>query len=110
MIASRSDGYSRYSHTNSKRSMFHSLTRLGDLCRKTTSCWRRRRFSASSRVMKRSMVVFSFLPVLRHGSFNPEGYIALSLFPHLSVLAPAARNMSQVLRLAVGVCRSFQPA
>ena len=25
MIAFRSDGYSRYSHTNSKRSMFHSL-------------------------------------------------------------------------------------
>jgi len=33
--------------------------------------------------------VFSFLPVLRHGSFNPEGYIAFSLFPHLSVLAPS---------------------
>ena len=36
-------------HTNSKRSMFHSLTRVGDLRRKTASCWRRRRFSASSR-------------------------------------------------------------
>ena len=34
MIASRSDGYSRYSHTNSKRSMFHSLTRFGDLRRR----------------------------------------------------------------------------
>ena len=49
MIASRSAGYSRYSHTNSKRSMFHGLTRVGDLRRRTTSCWRRRRFSASSR-------------------------------------------------------------
>jgi hypothetical protein len=29
MIASSSDGYSRYSHTISKRSMFHSLTRRG---------------------------------------------------------------------------------
>jgi hypothetical protein len=37
MIASRSDGYSQYSHTNSKRSMFHSLTRVGDLRRRTTS-------------------------------------------------------------------------
>jgi hypothetical protein len=40
-IASRSDGYSRYSHTNSKRSMFHSLARAGDFRRSTTSCWRR---------------------------------------------------------------------
>src|ERR1700674_4179721 len=30
MIASRSDGYSRYSHANSKRSMFRSFTRVGD--------------------------------------------------------------------------------
>ena len=29
MIASRSDGYSRYSHTNSKRSMFQSHARRG---------------------------------------------------------------------------------
>ncbi len=49
MIASRSDGYSRYRHTNNKRSMFPSLSRFGDLRRRTTSCWRRRRFSASSR-------------------------------------------------------------
>src|SRR5580704_11698281 len=52
MIASRSDGYSRYSHTNSKRSMFHSLTRVGDLRRRTISCWRGRRFSASSRARR----------------------------------------------------------
>ena len=31
MIASSNDGYSRYSHTISKRSMFHSLTRAADL-------------------------------------------------------------------------------
>ena len=29
MISSRSDGYSRYSHTNSKRSMFQSHARRG---------------------------------------------------------------------------------
>ena len=53
IIASRSDGYSRYSHTNSKRSMFRSLlTRVGDLRRRTTSCWHRRRFSASSRARR----------------------------------------------------------
>ncbi len=52
MIVSRSDGYSRYSHTNSKRSRFHSLTRVEDLRRRTTSCWRSRRFSASSRARR----------------------------------------------------------
>jgi hypothetical protein len=31
MIASRSEGYSRYSHTISKRSMFHGLTRRKNL-------------------------------------------------------------------------------
>jgi hypothetical protein len=31
--------------------------------------------------------VFSFLPVSGMGLVNPEGYIALSLFPHLSVLS-----------------------
>jgi hypothetical protein len=41
MIASRSDRYSRYSDTNSKRSMFYSLARIGDLRRSTASCWRR---------------------------------------------------------------------
>ena len=35
------DRYSRYDHTNSKRSMFHNLRRVGDLRRKTTSCWRK---------------------------------------------------------------------
>ena len=49
MIASSSDGYSRYSHTISKRSMFYSLTRDGDLRRRITRRWRRMRFSASSR-------------------------------------------------------------
>jgi hypothetical protein len=29
--------------------LFHSLTRFGDLRCRTTSCWRKRRFSASSR-------------------------------------------------------------
>ena len=48
MIASRSDGYRRYSHTNSKRSMFHSLARVGDLRRRTISCWHRMRFSAKA--------------------------------------------------------------
>jgi len=32
--------------------MFHSLTRFGDLRYSTTSCWRRRRFSASSRARR----------------------------------------------------------
>jgi hypothetical protein len=49
MIASRSDGYNLYGLTNSTRSIFHILTRLGDLRRGTDSCWRRTRFSASSR-------------------------------------------------------------
>jgi len=30
--------------------------------------------------------VFSFLPVLRRGLINLEGYIAFSLFPHLSAI------------------------
>jgi hypothetical protein len=34
--------------------------------------------------------VFSFLPVSGMGLVNPEGYIALSLFPHLSVLSRKA--------------------
>lgn len=33
-----SDGYSRYSQTISKRSMFRSLTRVGDLPRSTNNC------------------------------------------------------------------------
>jgi len=31
-----------------KRSMFHSFTRVGDIRRRNSSCWRRTRFSASS--------------------------------------------------------------
>jgi hypothetical protein len=46
------DRYNRYNRTNSKRSMFHSLTRGGDLRRSTTGCWRRMRFSASSRARR----------------------------------------------------------
>ena len=63
-----SDGRRR--HTNSKRSMFHSLTRVGDLRRRTTSCWRRRRFSAPSRarlvnqVMPRKQGEFRFSETL----------------------------------------------
>jgi hypothetical protein len=34
--------------------------------------------------------VFSFLPVLRRGLINLEGYIAFSLFPHLSAIPPFA--------------------
>jgi hypothetical protein len=30
--------------------------------------------------------VFSFLPVLRRGLINLEGYTAFSLFPHLSAI------------------------
>src|ERR1700738_5052892 len=52
IIPFRSDGYSRYSHANSKRSKFRSFTRVGDLRRRTTSCWRRMRFSASSRARR----------------------------------------------------------
>jgi hypothetical protein len=52
MIAFRSDGYSRYDQTNSRRSMFHSRTRFGDLRRSTTSCWRKMRFSVSSRARR----------------------------------------------------------
>src|SRR6266851_4039266 len=33
--------------------------------------------------------VSSFLPVLRLGLVNPEGYIAFPLFPHLSDIPPA---------------------
>jgi hypothetical protein len=36
--------------------------------------------------------VFSFLPVSGMGLVNPEGYIALSLFPHLSVLSPLSSS------------------
>jgi hypothetical protein len=32
--------------------------------------------------------VFSFLPVLRRGLINLEGYTAFSLFPHLSAIPP----------------------
>ena len=32
--------------------------------------------------------VSSFLPVPRLGLVNPEGYIAFSLFPHLSAIPP----------------------
>jgi Integrase core domain len=53
MIASRSDAYSRYSHTISKRSMIHSRTRFGCWRRNTMSCWRRMRFSAPSRAPPR---------------------------------------------------------
>ena len=45
MIASSSDGYRRYSHTISKRSMFNSRTRFGCWRRNTMSCWRKRRFA-----------------------------------------------------------------
>ena len=34
------------------------------------------------------MAVFSFLPALRLGLINLEGYIAFSLFPHLSAIPP----------------------
>jgi hypothetical protein len=34
------------------------------------------------------MAVSSFLPVPRLGLVNPEGYIAFSLFPHLSAIPP----------------------
>ena len=43
MIASRSDGYSTYSHTHSKRSMFPGLTRVGDSRRRTASLLARER-------------------------------------------------------------------
>jgi len=36
----------------SKRSRFHTLARVGDLRRRITSCWRKRRFSASSRARR----------------------------------------------------------
>jgi hypothetical protein len=43
--------------------------------------------------------VFSFLPVSGMGLVNPEGYIALSLFPHLSVLSlTAVLESSYLLR------------
>jgi hypothetical protein len=34
------------------------------------------------------LAVSSFLPVPRLGLANPEGYIAFSLFPHLSAIPP----------------------
>ncbi len=48
VIAFRIDGKSRYSHTKSRRSVFRSPARTGDLRRKTMSCWRRTMLSASS--------------------------------------------------------------
>jgi len=45
--------------------------------------------------------VSSFLPVLRLGLVNPEGYIAFSLFPHLSAIPLGqGKNMSNI---AVGI-------
>jgi len=41
--------------------------------------------------------VSSFLPVLRLGLVNPEGYIAFSLFPHLSAIPPRPVHFSQPL-------------
>ena len=44
--------------------------------------------------------VSSFLPVPRLGLVNPEGYIALSLFPHLSVV-PRANLLWNTVRLQI---------
>jgi hypothetical protein len=41
--------------------------------------------------------VSSFLPVLRLGLVNPEGYIAFPLFPHLSDIPPSDREKAQTL-------------
>jgi hypothetical protein len=41
--------------------------------------------------------VFSFLPVLRRGLINLEGYIAFSLFPHLSAIPPLTRGFPSIL-------------
>ena len=40
----------------------------------------------------------SFLPILRLGLVNPEGYIAFSLFPHLSAI-PLSANICLTLRV-----------
>jgi hypothetical protein len=39
--------------------------------------------------------VFSFLPVLRRGLINLEGYTAFSLFPHLSTIPPEGKKKAQ---------------
>ena len=39
----------------------------------------------------------SFLPVLRLGLVNPEGYIAFSLFPHLSAIPLSSVELPQIL-------------
>jgi hypothetical protein len=39
--------------------------------------------------------VFSFLPVLRRGLINLEGYTAFSLFPHLSAIPHLTQSKGQ---------------
>src|SRR5713226_6949305 len=41
------------------------------------------------------MAVSSFLPVPRLGLVNPEGYIAFSLFPHLSAIPRCELRVAQ---------------
>ena len=46
--------------------------------------------------LRSASVVSSFLPVLRLGLVNPEGYIAFSLFPHLSAIAHLVMGLSML--------------
>jgi hypothetical protein len=46
--------------------------------------------------------VFSFLPVLRRGLINLEGYTAFSLFPHLSAI-PLQRRHEALIVLTVPI-------
>ncbi len=47
--------------------------------------------------------VSSFLPVLRLGLVNPEGYIAFPLFPHLSDIPQAAPSESLIRRMTLWI-------
>src|ERR1700677_4592379 len=85
MIASRSDGYSRYRHTNSKRSMFHSLTRVRDLHRSTTSCWRKMRFSASSRARR-----------VNHDRVASSSWVRNTTIGRFFTIPPPARHTDKV--------------
>ena len=58
--------------------------------------------------------VFSFLPVSRLGLINLEGYIAFSLFPHLSAIPPRQSHEMHSARChltkpAMPNALSFQP-
>jgi hypothetical protein len=44
--------------------MFHSLKRFGNLRRRTTSCWRRRRFSGGHEVLGQHLIIALHVTIL----------------------------------------------